>query len=67
MNYRYAVAEGDLASGRAVQLSWEPVNIAVIGLAVAVMVLAAIELRRRIAGRGPVSAEPSAAADRGGM
>jgi hypothetical protein len=60
MNYRYAVAEGDLAVGRAVQLSWGPVNIAVIGLAAAVMLLAAVELRGRIAGRrrGRVSAEP---------
>jgi hypothetical protein len=65
MNYRHTMAEGDQEAGRAVQLSWGPVNIAVIGLAVAVMLLAAVELRGRIAGRrqGQISAEQSAVAD----
>ena len=67
MNYRYAVAREDPGAGRIAQLSWGVANIAVMGLAVTVMLVAAIELRERIAGRqrGRPSAEPGAAADRG--
>jgi hypothetical protein len=66
MNHKYPVAEGDLAAGRVVQLTWGPVNIAVIGLAVAVMLLAAVELRSRIAGRGRVGDKPSTATNPAG-
>src|SRR5262245_33730941 len=67
MNYQYAVAETDMAAGRLVELSWGAVNVVVIGLAVAVMLVAAIELRGHIGGsrREQASAERGAAADRG--
>jgi hypothetical protein len=51
MNYRYAVAETDMTAGRSARLSGRPVNIAATGLAVAVMLAAAIELRLPIAGK----------------
>jgi len=50
MNFRYAVAEGNWAAGRVVELSWTAVNYAAIGLAVAVMLVAAFEFRARING-----------------
>jgi hypothetical protein len=67
MNYPYAVAEADMAAGRLAELSWGAVNVVVIGLAAAVMLAAAIELRGHFGGRRRerASAELGAAADRG--
>jgi hypothetical protein len=64
MNYPYAVAEADMAAGRLAELSWGAVNVVVIGLAAAVMLAAAIELRGHFGGRRRerASAELGAAA-----
>lgn len=65
MNGRHAVADGDKDAGVAVAMTWGAANYIVLGLAVAIMFVAAIELRGRIAAqRGATSAEPLNGLDR---
>jgi hypothetical protein len=51
LNYQYGVVESDSERGRLVNSNWGIVNYLVMGLAAGLMLLAALELRSRIAGR----------------
>jgi hypothetical protein len=64
LNGRHPATTGDQEAGVAVAMTWGAATYLALGSAVAIMVLAAIELRGRIAGprRGP-SAEPVVAPD----